>query len=119
MSEKNAPMLVWPRPAGIGEWPKIWSSAGWPARPVELVDVGGNHAGDDLAVAQAGAGEDPAGRVGDPEADVQPGLEEAGVGVPDEVVLRPADRRVRPLAAGDQHSSWPPIYGPRAVIAAG
>jgi hypothetical protein len=30
MSEKKAPMLVWPRPGGIGEWPKIWSFAGWP-----------------------------------------------------------------------------------------
>jgi hypothetical protein len=39
--------------------------------------------------------------VRDPEADVQAGLEEAGVGVAGEAVLGPAGRRIRPLVAGD------------------
>src|SRR6266487_3716584 len=78
---------------------------------VELIDVGGDHAGDDLAVTQAGAGEDPGRGVGDPEPDVQAGLEEAGVGVPDEVVLGPAGRRVRPLVAGDLPRIALPVEG--------
>jgi hypothetical protein len=101
MSEKKAPMLVRAQGGRDRRVAEDLVVGGLAVGRVELVHVGGDDAGGDLAVAQAGAGEDPGRGVGDPEPDVQAGLEEAGVGVADEAVLRPAGRRVRPLVAGD------------------
>ena len=102
-------MLVWPRPGRDRRVAEDLVVGRLAVGLVELVHVRGDHAGNDLAVAQAGTGENPGRGVGDPEAHVQAGLEEAGVGIADEAVLRPAGRRVGPLVAGDLERIAPAV----------